>query len=148
MRHRDYMGLALEEARRAFALGEVPVGAVLVKEGRVIARAHNGKETLQDPTAHAEILALREGAKAMGTWHLEGCTLYVTLEPCPMCAGAIVQARVDRLVYGATDLKGGAVESLMNLVQDPRLNHRVEVIAGIREEECKALLKEFFQGKR
>lgn len=142
------MAIALEEARQGFALGEVPVGAVLVKEGRILARAHNCRETWQDPTAHAEILALRRGAQALGTWHLDGCTLYVTLEPCPMCAGAIVQARVKTLVYGATDLKGGAVESLVNLVQDPRLNHRVEVIAGIREEECKALLKEFFQLRR
>ncbi|NLC76132.1 MAG: nucleoside deaminase [Clostridia bacterium] len=148
MQHRDYMALALEEARKAFHLGEVPVGAVLVKDGRILARTHNRKELEPDPTAHAEILVLREGAKVLNDWRLDGCTLYVTLEPCPMCAGALVQARVKTLVFGATDLKGGAVESLMNLVQDPRLNHRLEVIAGIREEECRLLLKEFFQTRR
>lgn len=142
------MALALEEARKGMELGEIPVGAVLVKDGQILARAHNCKETAPDPTAHAEIVALRKGARVLGSWHLDGCTLYVTMEPCPMCAGAIVQARVDTLVYGATDLKGGAVESLMNLVQHPRLNHQVKVIAGIREEECKSLLKKFFQSRR
>jgi tRNA(adenine34) deaminase len=148
MQHKDYMAIALEEARKAFFLGEVPVGAVLVKDGEILAKTHNRKERDADPTAHAEVLALREGAKVLNDWRLDGCTLYVTLEPCPMCAGALVQARVKTLVYGATDLKGGAVESLMNLVQHPRLNHRLEVIAGIREEECRSLLKEFFQPRR
>jgi tRNA(adenine34) deaminase len=148
MQHKDYMAIALEEARKAFFLGEVPVGAVLVKDGEILAKTHNRKERDADPTAHAEVLALREGAKVLNDWRLDGCTLYVTLEPCPMCAGALVQARVKTLVYGATDLKGGAVESLMNLVQHPRLNHRLEVIAGIREEECRSLLKEFFQSRR
>lgn len=142
------MAIALEEARKAFFLGEVPVGAVLVRDGEILAKAHNRKESNADPTAHAELLALREGAKLLNDWRLEGCTLYVTLEPCPMCAGALVQARVKTLIYGATDLKGGAVESLMNLVQHPLLNHRLEVIAGIREEECRTLLKEFFQSRR
>ena len=114
MKHRDYMGLALIEARRALELGEVPVGAVLVGDGRVLARAHNLKETRQDPTAHAEILALRMGAEALGSWRLTGTILYVTLEPCPMCAGAIVQARVGTLVYGSSDPKSGAVESVLN----------------------------------
>lgn len=148
MQHKDYMAIALAEARKAFFLGEVPVGAVLVKDGEILAKTHNRKERDADPTAHAEVLALREGAKVLNDWRLDGCTLYVTLEPCPMCAGALVQARVKTLVYGATDLKGGAVESLMNLVQHPRLNHRLEVIAGIREEECRSLLKEFFQSRR
>jgi tRNA(adenine34) deaminase len=148
MQHKDYMAIALEEARKAFFLGEVPVGAVLVKDGEILAKTHNRKERDADPTAHAEVLALREGAKVLNDWRLDGCTLYVTLEPCPMCAGALVQARVKTLVYGATDLKGGAVESLMNLVQHSRLNHRLEVIAGICEEECRSLLKEFFQPRR
>ncbi|NLL18930.1 MAG: tRNA adenosine(34) deaminase TadA [Clostridia bacterium] len=148
MQHKDYMAIALEEARKAFFLGEVPVGAVLVKDGEILAKTHNRKERDADPTAHAEVLALREGAKVLNDWRLDGCTLYVTLEPCPMCAGALVQARVKTLVYGANDLKGGAVESLMNLVQHPRLNHRLEVIAGICEEECRSLLKEFFQSRR
>ena len=148
MQHKDYMAIALEEARKAFFLGEVPVGAVLVKDGEILAKTHNRKERDADPTAHAEVLALREGAKVLNDWRLDGCTLYVTLEPCPMCAGALVQARVKTLIYGATDLKGGAVESLMNLVQHPRLNHRLEVIIGIREEECRSLLKEFFQPRR
>ncbi|MGI6552374.1 MAG: tRNA adenosine(34) deaminase TadA [Bacillota bacterium] len=148
MKHRDYMGLALIEARRALELGEVPVGAVLVGDGRVLARAHNLKETRQDPTAHAEILALRMGAEALGSWRLTGTILYVTLEPCPMCAGALVQARVGTLVYGSSDPKSGAVESVLNLVQHPSFNHRLEVIAGIREEECRELLQEFFQKLR
>jgi tRNA(adenine34) deaminase len=142
------MGLALIEARRALELGEVPVGAVLVGDGRVLARAHNLKETRQDPTAHAEILALRMGAEALGSWRLTGTILYVTLEPCPMCAGALVQARVGTLVYGSSDPKSGAVESVLNLVQHPSFNHRLEVIAGIREEECRELLQEFFQKLR
>ena len=148
MRHKDYMELALKEAGKALALGEVPVGAVLVKGGEILALTHNRKERTPDPTSHAEVLALREGAARLGDWYLEGSTLYVTLEPCPMCAGAIVLARVKTLVYGARDLKGGTVESLMNLVQHPSLNHYVEVIAGIGEDSCSALLQEFFQKKR
>jgi tRNA(adenine34) deaminase len=148
VRHRDYMGLALEEARLALELGEVPVGAILVRAGQVVARAHNLKETWRDPTAHAEILALKMGAEALGSWRLTGTTLYVTLEPCPMCAGALIQSRVDTLVYGSPDPKTGAVESVVNLVQHPSFNHQLEVIAGIREEECRELLQKFFQKLR
>lgn len=142
------MGLALEEARLALELGEVPVGAILVRAGQVVARAHNLKETWRDPTAHAEILALKMGAEALGSWRLTGTTLYVTLEPCPMCAGALIQSRVDTLVYGSPDPKTGAVESVVNLVQHPSFNHQLEVIAGIREEECRELLQKFFQKLR
>ena len=142
------MKLALLEARKALAVGEVPVGAVLVKKGHILAKTHNRKTRIPDPTSHAEILALREAAALLGEWYLEGTTLYVTLEPCPMCAGALVLARVETLVYGARDLKTGAVESLMNLVQHPSLNHRLEVIAGVEETACSTLLQEFFQKRR
>lgn len=142
------MGLALEEAKKALGAGEVPVGAVMVYRGRIIARGYNLKETLQDPTAHAEMVVIRKAAQKLQSWRLDGCTLYVTLEPCPMCAGAIVQARLPILVYGARDLKAGAVESVVNLVQNKLLNHQVEVLAGIREEECQQMLKEFFKFKR
>jgi len=148
MSHRYFMAVALEEAKKALASGEVPVGAVVVYEGEIIARGHNLKETLQDPTAHAEMVVIREAAKKLQSWRLDDCTLYVTLEPCPMCAGAIVQARIPTLVYGATDLKAGAVESVVNLVQHKLLNHQAEVLAGIREEECKQILQDFFQLKR
>lgn len=144
----ELMGLCLEEAKKAFEAGEVPIGAVIVKDGEVIARAHNRRETDGDPTAHAEILAIRAAAKVLGGWRLTGTTMYVTIEPCPMCAGALVWARVSRLVYGAADLKAGAVHSLMNIVQDKRLNHNLEVRAGVREDECAALMKEFFQQLR
>lgn len=143
-----WMRLALSEAEEALKEGEVPVGALVVREGEVIGRGHNRVERSQDPTAHAEILAIRAATDVLGTWRLEGCTLYVTLEPCPMCAGAIVQARVGILVYGARDPKRGACGSLMNVVQDPRLNHRLQVKAGVLEEESKALLKEFFEKLR
>ncbi len=143
-----FMAVALEEAWKAYAVDEVPVGAVIVYEGEVYARAHNLRETLADPTAHAEILAIREAAEKRGSWRLEGMTIYVTLEPCPMCAGAMVNSRLDRLVFAAFDPKGGAVSSLMNLVQDERLNHRLEVTEGIMKEEAGALLRSFFQRKR
>ncbi|HHU32767.1 MAG TPA: nucleoside deaminase [Clostridia bacterium] len=148
MCHRFYMGLALEEAKKALVAGEVPIGAVITYKGEIIARGHNLKETYQDPTAHAEMVVIREAAKKLQSWRLDDCTLYVTLEPCPMCAGAIVQARIPTLVYGATDLKAGAVESVVNLVQHKLLNHQAEVLAGIREEECKQILQDFFQLKR
>ncbi|MGI9953494.1 tRNA adenosine(34) deaminase TadA [Moorellaceae bacterium AZ2] len=148
LNHRTYMRMALEEARKALQEGEVPVGAVVVQEGEVIARAHNRRETSQDPTAHAEILALRQAAQRLRTWRLEGATLYVTLEPCPMCAGAAVQARLKRLVYGAPDIRAGAVDSVLNLVEHPHFNHRVEVISGICEEECRLILQEFFSKLR
>ncbi|QIA28122.1 nucleoside deaminase [Thermaerobacter sp. PB12/4term] len=142
------MAEALAEARRALALGEVPVGAVAVYQDAIIARGHNLRERLGDPTAHAEILVLRKAAARLGGWRLEGVTLYVTLEPCPMCAGAIVLARVPRLVYGAPDPKAGAAGSLMNLVQHDRLNHRVELRSGVLAEASAALLRGFFRGLR
>jgi tRNA(adenine34) deaminase len=142
------MALALEEARAAAAVGEVPVGAVVTLGARVLARAHNLRETLADPTAHAEVLALREAASRLGSWRLEGCSLTVTLEPCFMCAGALVNARVDRLVFGASDPKAGAVGSLADVVRDPRLNHRMEVRGGVLATECGDLLRSFFAGRR
>jgi tRNA(adenine34) deaminase len=146
--HRRYMAIALREAEAAFEQGEIPVGAVIVKDGAVIAKAHNQVEMLQDPTAHAEIVAIGAAANHLGSWRLKGCTLYVTLEPCPMCAGGIVLSRIDRIVFGSYDPKMGACSTLYNLVQDERLNHRVEVIAGVMDEESRSLLKEFFAKKR
>jgi tRNA(adenine34) deaminase len=142
------MGAALAEAREAAARGEVPVGAIAVLDGAVIGRAGNLTETRQDPTAHAEILALREAAGALGSWRLTGVSLYVTLEPCAMCAGASVLARIARLVYGAEDPKAGMCGSLANLASDSRLNHRIEVVRGVRAAECGALLQDFFRKKR
>lgn len=142
------MGLAIEEAGRALAHHDVPVGALVVRGGEVIASRHNERELSGDPTAHAEILALRDAAAAVGSWHLEGCTMVVTLEPCVMCGGALVNARLDRVVYGAPDLAAGACLSLYNVCDDPRLNHRLEVVAGVSAERCAALLTEFFQARR
>jgi tRNA(adenine34) deaminase len=140
---------ALAEARLALAHGDVPIGAVVLNAaGEVIAAAHNERELSSDPTAHAEVVALRRAAEALGSWHLEDCTLVVTLEPCTMCAGAIVAARVARLVFGAYDPKAGAVASLWDVVRDPRLNHRPEVVGGIAEPECAALLQTFFATRR
>lgn len=143
-----YMRLALAEARAALDHGDVPIGAVIVRDGAVIARAHNQRELLQDPTAHAEVIALTQASSALETWRLTGCTLYVTLEPCVMCAGALVLARIDRLVYGAVDPKAGACESLYRITQDERLNHRIAPVAGVLAEECGELLREFFRAKR
>ena len=143
-----YMGLALAEARKAFAIGEIPIGAVLIRDGQVIAAAHNLRETCHDATAHAEIIVIRQACQELQTWRLTGATLYVTIEPCPMCAGALVNSRVSRLVYGSADSKAGAVESIFNVVQNQALNHRMDVTAGVREEECAALMKEFFQARR
>ncbi|OEU96016.1 CMP deaminase [Streptomyces oceani] len=141
------MGLALEEAVRATAGGDVPVGAVLLgPDGAVLGRGHNEREANGDPTAHAEVLAIRGAARALGGWRLHGCTLLVTLEPCTMCAGAAVLARLRRVVYGARDDKAGAAGSLWDVVRDRRLNHRPEVICGVREEECGRLLTDFFRG--
>ncbi len=142
------MELALREARKAADEGEVPVGCVVVHQGRVVARAHNQRETLKDPTAHAEMIAITQASAALESWRLNDVTLYVTLEPCPMCAGALVQARVGRLVYGASDPKAGAAGTLYDIVRDDRLNHRVEVESGIRAEECGGILTMFFQQKR
>jgi len=141
--------LALDEARLALTAGEVPVGAVVIgPAGEVIARGHNQRETRHDPTAHAEILALRRAGEVLGDWHLGGCTLAVTLEPCAMCAGAIVLSRAPRLVFGAWDPKAGAVGSLWDIVRDRRLNHRPEVRSGVGEAQCAAILDEFFRTKR
>jgi tRNA(adenine34) deaminase len=142
------MARALELAREARSLGEVPVGAVVVRAGRILVQAFNLRETLHDPTAHAERLALTWAGRAIGSWRLDECVLYVTLEPCAMCAGAIVQSRLARLVYGATDPKAGACESLYRLVSDPRLNHRVPITAGVLADQCGEVLKEFFQERR
>lgn len=143
----QYMRLALLEAEKAETAGEVPVGAVIVCEGEVIARAGNAREEAHDPTAHAELTAIRHAARSLGGWRLIGCTLYVTLEPCPMCAGAIVNARIPRVVFGAYDPKAGAFGSVYNL-NEGRLNHTAEVTGGVLEEECAALLKHFFKAKR
>lgn len=139
-----YMALALEEARAAAAEGEVPIGAVVVCEGAVVARAHNRRENENDPTAHAELIAIREAARRLGRWRLSDCTVYATLEPCPMCAGAMHQARIERLVYGAADPKAGAVGTLYDLSSDERLNHRFSVTSGVLAEESAELLREFF----
>ena len=146
--HERWMRLALDEARAAAAEDEVPVGAVVVAAGRVVGSGHNQREQLADPTAHAEMIAITQAAAALGSWRLEGCTLYVTLEPCPMCAGAILQARVPQVVWGAPDPKAGAVESLYRLFEDTRLNHRVTHVGHVLADECGRLLSEFFRGKR
>ncbi|MGP3920675.1 tRNA adenosine(34) deaminase TadA [Nonomuraea sp. NBC_00507] len=149
MTHEEAMRLALEEAVAAAAREEIPVGAVVLGPGgEVLSAAGNDRESTADPTAHAEVLALRQAAAARGQWRLSGCTLVVTLEPCTMCAGAAVQARVDRIVYGAVDEKGGAVGSLWDVVRDRRLNHRPEVVMGVLAGECSALLKQFFATRR
>ncbi|MGC4120389.1 MAG: tRNA adenosine(34) deaminase TadA [Myxococcales bacterium] len=147
-RAEDFMRLALAEAQAAGDEGEIPVGAVAVLDGKVVGAGHNRREGARDPTAHAELLAIQAAAKAVGAWRLTGVTVYVTLEPCTMCAGALVLARVDRVVFGTRDPKAGAVGSLMNLVQDIRLNHRMDVVEGVLQEECSSLLKAFFKRLR
>jgi len=144
----EFMELAVKEALQASRTGEVPVGAVLVKDGEVVARDHNRPISLIDPTAHAEILALRAGAARMRNYRLSDCELYVTIEPCLMCAGAIVQSRVSRLIFGARDEKGGAVKSLYQILEDPRLNHRPEVIEGVLGEQCQDIMQAFFSARR
>ena len=143
-----FMREAIRQARAAAEVGEVPVGAVVVCDGQLIAAAHNQRETLLDPTAHAEMIAITQAASALESWRLSDCTLYVTLEPCPMCAGAIVNSRVPRVVYGAIDPKAGAVESLYQLLTDDRLNHRSAVTSGVLAGECGDLLREFFRARR
>lgn len=143
-----YMNMAFEEARQAETMGEVPIGAVIVKGQEVVGRGHNLRERDQDPTAHAEILALRDAARTLGTWRLEGCSLYVTLEPCPMCAGAIMLARIQRLVYGALDPKGGAIESLLKLYEVEGFNHVVETRGGVMAREAGEMLQVFFRKLR
>ena len=146
--HERWMRAALREAAQALAEDEVPIGAVVVCGGRIIGSAHNQREQLKDPTAHAEMVAITQAAQALGSWRLDDCTLYATLEPCPMCAGAIVQARVPWVVYGAADPKAGAVDTLYQLLRDPRLNHRCRSTSGVLAAECGAILSEFFQAKR
>jgi tRNA(adenine34) deaminase len=142
------MGLALDDARAALEHGDVPVGAVVIVDGRVVAHRHNERETTDDPTAHAELLALRDAASSLGRWRLDDATVVVTLEPCPMCAGAMVNARIGRVVFGAADPKWGACGSLYNLGADPRLNHEFEITAGVRADECAAALTTFFADRR
>ncbi len=148
MQDEDFMRLALEQAQKAAQIGEVPIGAIVVHEGVVVASAHNLRETLQDPTAHAELLAMRQASQLLGSWRLVDCTTYVTLEPCPMCAGTMVNARLTRVVFGARDPKAGAIRTLYQLVEDPRLNHRVDVTEGILSDACGDILTEFFRGIR
>lgn len=143
-----FMGAALREASQAYRAGETPVGAVIVREGQIIARAHNQVELLTDATAHAEMLAITQAEEAAGDWRLMDCTLYVTKEPCPMCAGAMVNARLRRVVFGAPDLKAGAAGGALNLLQFPTLNHRCDITAGVRAEECRKLLQSFFAAQR
>jgi tRNA(adenine34) deaminase len=143
-----WMRLALDQAFQAYEAREVPVGAVVVQNGQIVAEAFNQRETLNDPTAHAEMIALTQAAESLGSWRLLDCTLYVTLEPCPMCAGAIVQARLPRVVYGTTDPKAGACHTLYQITTDPRLNHQAQVTAGVLQAECRQLLQNFFAEQR
>jgi tRNA(adenine34) deaminase len=146
--HEKFMKIALQEAKIAYMLDEVPVGAVVVKDGEVIAKGHNLRETLKSATAHAEIIAINNACTRLNGWRLFGCDIYVTLEPCPMCAGALINSRLDRVIFGAMDHKRGACGSIYNITGDSRLNHRLEVIGGVCEEECRELLQKFFSVKR
>jgi len=139
---------AIKEAKKAEALGEVPIGAIVVKDGEIVGRGYNLRETKKDPTAHAEIIAIQQASQVVGGWRLHGCTLYVTLEPCQMCAGAIIQSRIDSVIYGAKDPKAGCAGSLCNLLQDERFNHQTKITNGVMEEETAALLKNFFKKLR
>jgi tRNA(adenine34) deaminase len=146
--HERFMQLALEEARKAEAMGEVPIGAVIVLDGEVIGRGYNLRETNQDPLAHAEMIAIRQAAEHLGSWRLNDCLLYVTLEPCPMCAGAIIQSRVKTVIYGTADPKAGCAGTLMNLLDEKRFNHQTEVITGVMQQECSQILTQFFRDIR
>lgn len=146
--HEQFMQAAIEEAKKAAALGEVPIGAVIVRDGEIVGRGYNLRETQKDPTLHAEMIAIRQASERLGGWRLIGCTLYVTLEPCPMCAGAIVQSRVEQVVFGAHDPKAGCAGTLMDLLNEPRFNHQVPIVAGVLGEECAFLLKDFFRSLR
>ncbi len=148
LEHEAYMQLAIEEAHSAAEIGEIPIGAVIVMNGEIIARAHNMCETWQDGTAHAEVIAIREACKKLGRWRLTGCTLYVTVEPCPMCSGAIVNSRIDTVVYGCPDVKAGGAESIFNIITNPNLNHTATVISGICEDACAQVMKDFFKMRR
>ena len=146
--HERWMRLALDQARIAYEHDEVPVGAIIVSDDRVVGEGWNQRETLGDPTAHAEMIAITQAAEALGSWRLLDCTLYVTLEPCPMCAGAVVQARIPTVIYGTADPKAGACHTLYQITTDPRLNHRAAVIGGVLRDECRALLQDFFARQR
>lgn len=146
--HTQWMKYAITEAQKAEEIGEVPIGAVIVKDGKIIGSGYNRRETHLDPTAHAEIIAIQQASEVLQSWRLLGCTLYVTLEPCPMCAGAIVQARIPTVVYGTSDPKAGCAGTLMNLLQEERFNHQTEVISNVRRDECAALLSHFFKQLR
>ncbi len=148
MDDKKFMQIALEEAAKAGAMGEIPIGAVLVINDKIIAKGHNMRETWQDATAHAEVVVIQAACKKLKRWRLTGATLYVTIEPCPMCAGAIIMSRIERLVYGAPDSRAGACESLFNVVRNPALNHQVTVTAGIMSQECGKIVKDFMQEKR
>ncbi|WP_068777814.1 tRNA adenosine(34) deaminase TadA [Paenibacillus sp. FJAT-26967] len=146
--HEHWMQEAIKEASKAEMLREVPIGAVIVRDNEIIGRGHNLRETSLDPTAHAEVIAIREASERIGAWRLLECRLYVTLEPCPMCAGAIVQARIPQVIYGTTDPKAGCAGTLMNLLQEERFNHRVDIVSGVLQQECAAQLTNFFRGLR
>lgn len=146
--HERFMREAIAEAKKAGELREVPIGAVVVKDNVIVGRGYNLRETGKDPTLHAEMIAIREASERLGGWRLIGCSLYVTLEPCPMCAGAIVQSRIEQVVYGATDPKAGCAGTLMNLLDEERFNHQVPVVSGVLQEECSQLLKDFFRSLR
>ncbi len=148
MTDEQYMAAAINEARKAEKYGEIPIGCIIVCDDEIVGRGHNLRERIPDATAHAEIIAIRDACQQLGRWRLNGCTLYVTVEPCPMCAGAIVHSRIDRLVYGADDNKTGAVYSIMNITTHPALNHEVEIRAGVCEETCRDLVKKFFRKRR
>ena len=148
MTDEEYMDIALSEAKKAYDLGEIPIGAVLVVDNEIIAQGHNLREIEHDATAHAEMVVIKKSCKNLKRWRLTGATLYVTIEPCPMCAGAIVMSRLDRLVYGSPDYKAGGVESIFNIVQNQALNHQVTVTAGVRADECSNLMKSFFKERR
>lgn len=143
-----FMNEAIEEAKKAYNKGEVPIGAIIVKNNEIIGRGHNLRETEKDPTLHAEIIAIREAARKLGEWRLIGCTMYVTIEPCAMCAGALVNSRIDNLVIGAKDLKMGACGSIINIIEHEKMNHRVSVTFGTMEKECSAIIKDFFKKLR
>lgn len=148
MSDEEYMREAFKEAEIALQEGEVPIGAVIVHDGKIIARAHNLKETIKDPTAHAEVLAIREATQKLKKWRLSDCTLYVTLEPCAMCAGALVGSRIKRVVYGTHDLKAGGAGSIFNILDEPRLNHQVLITSGVLQEECQEIMQRFFRQLR
>ena len=142
------MGLALGEARKAYDIGEIPIGAVLIMDGQVVASGHNMREIWHDATAHAEMIVIRAACQKLGRWRLTGTTLYVTIEPCPMCAGALVMSRIDRLVYGSADYKAGAIESIFNIAQNDALNHNIAVVSGVRTDECSEIMRDFFRNRR